>query len=80
MNQAQLEQRIKDTIDKYSDCGKVTDIWLSTHMMAVLDPRMPLERLADSYKLDQVWVSAFSELNDYEFRLAFKAPFEEHVE
>jgi len=63
---------VKSLITKYSSLGEVTDIWLNPYVMEVLDPRPPLERLNEHYKIGPVWVSAFPELPEDEVRVAFR--------
>jgi len=59
-------------IDKYSSLGEVTDVWLNSYVMEVLDPRPPFERLNKPYMIGPVWVSAFSGLGEDEVRVAFR--------
>ena len=45
--------------------------------MATLDARPTMARVLDEpYKIGEVYVSAFSQLKDYEFRVAFVNKFE----
>lgn len=71
MEQVKVEKMVKDLIAKYSSLGEVTDVWLNSDVMEVLDPRPPLERLNEHYKIGPVWVSAFPELQENEVRIAF---------
>lgn len=71
MEKAKIEEMVKGIIDKYSSLGEVTDVWLNPYVMEVLDPRPPLERLNEHYKIGPVWVSAFPELQEDEVRVAF---------
>ncbi len=71
MEKAKIEEMVKGLIDRYSSLGEVTDVWLNPYVMEVLDPRPPLERLSEPYKIGPVWVSAFSDLQEDEVRIAF---------
>ncbi len=72
MKQAGIRKKVEKIIEKYSVFGAVSDVWLSMDAMATLDPRPPLARILEHpYKIDEVFVTAFSQLEDDEFRLAF---------
>jgi len=77
MDQVEIRKKVEALIAKYSASGAVSDVWLSTDVMAILDPRPPLARIMDNpYKIGDVFVSAFSPLRDNEFRLSFVNNFE----
>lgn len=71
MEQVEIEKMVKGLIDKYSSLGEVTDVWLNPYVMEVLDPRPPHKRIGEPYKIGPVWVSAFSDLQEDEVRIAF---------
>lgn len=76
MNQAEIRKKVEAVIAKYSAFGAVCDVWLSPGTMTTLDPRPPIARIMDDpYKIGNVFVSAFSQLSDNEFRVAFVTDF-----
>ena len=77
MDQAEIRKKTEAIIEKYSKLGTGCDVWLSTDVMATLDPRPPMERIfSEPYKIEDVYVTAFSQLKDSEFRVAFVNNFE----
>lgn len=77
MDRAEIRKKVEALIERYSEFGRVCDVWLSTDAMATLDPRPPMTRiLEDPYKIGDVFVTAFSQLRDNEFRVAFINNFE----
>lgn len=72
MVKAEIEKMVKGLIGKYSFLGEVTDVWLNPYVMEVLDSRPPHERISEPYKIGPVWVSAFSDLQEDEVRVAFR--------
>lgn len=77
MDQAEIRKKTEAIIAKYNAFGTVCDVWLSTDVMATLDPRPPMARVFDEpYKIGDVYVTAFSQLKDYEFRVALVNEFE----
>jgi len=77
MDQAEIRKKTEAIIEKYSELGTVCDVWLSADVMATLDPRPPMARILDEpYKIGDVYVTAFAQLKDSEFRVAFVNNFE----
>jgi len=78
MDQVEIKRKVKAVIEKYSAFGEVSDVWLNADVMATLDSRPPLARvLEEPCKIGDVYVSAFSELREDEFRVAFVTNFGE---
>lgn len=77
MDPLEIRAKVEAVIAKYSEWGKVSDVWLSSGVMTELDPRPPMARIMDKpYKIGDVYVSAFSELASNEFRVAFVTSFD----
>jgi hypothetical protein len=74
MTRDELECKIKALKDKWSaELGTLTDIWLHRDLLDILDPRFPLEKLVDPYKIGETYITPFDAIHKRQVRIAFLA-------